>query len=74
MGRLAGFKYHRIIKKLKSLGFEFYRHASGSHEIWYSTTSDRFTTIPRHNSDMPEGTMIAIIKQAGITNQEFLDA
>jgi len=24
MGRLAGFKYRRIIKKLKSLGFEFF--------------------------------------------------
>jgi hypothetical protein len=29
MGRLAGFKYREIIKRLKKLGFEFYRHAAG---------------------------------------------
>lgn len=74
MGRLARFKYHRIIKKLKSLGFEFYRHASGSHEIWYNPSTDRFTTIPRHNSDMPEGTMKAVLKQADISTDEFLKA
>ncbi len=28
MGRLAGFKYRQIIKKLKNLGFEFDRQAS----------------------------------------------
>ena len=36
MGRLAGFKYRQIIKKLKALGFEFFRHAAGSHEIWHN--------------------------------------
>jgi predicted RNA binding protein YcfA (HicA-like mRNA interferase family) len=72
MGRLAGFKHRRIIKKLQSLGFEFYLHASGSHEIWYNPTSDRFTTIPRHNTDMPEGTMRAILKQAGVSVDDFL--
>jgi predicted RNA binding protein YcfA (HicA-like mRNA interferase family) len=36
MGRLAGFKYRKIVKKLKKLGFEFDRHAAGSHEIWYN--------------------------------------
>ncbi len=33
MGRLAGFKYREIVKRLKQLGFEFERQASGSHEI-----------------------------------------
>ncbi len=28
MGRLAGFKYRQIIKKLKELGFEFDRQAA----------------------------------------------
>jgi len=28
MGRLAGFKYRQIIKKLKKLGFEFDRQAA----------------------------------------------
>ena len=72
MGRLSGFKYRQIIRKLKVLGFIFYRNASGSHEIWFNPISERFTTIPRHNFDMPEGTMKAILSQAGITTDEFL--
>ena len=39
MGRLAGFKYRQIIKRLKRLGFEFDRQAAGSHEIWYNSNT-----------------------------------
>jgi len=72
MGRLAGFKYRQIVKRLKQLGFEFDRQASGSHEIWYNSDTKRYTTVPNHAGDMPEGTLRAIIKQAGITTEEFL--
>lgn len=72
MGRLAGFKYREIIKKLKLLGFIFNRHAAGSHEIWFNPLTNKFTTIPNHNGDMPEGTLKAILNQAGITTDEFL--
>lgn len=73
MGRLAGFKYRQIIKKLKAFGFEFFRHAAGSHEIWQNPKTVRFTTIPNHPGDMPEGTLRAILKQAGIKPNEFLE-
>ena len=33
MGRLAGYDYRKNTKKFKKLGFEFDRHARGSHEI-----------------------------------------
>jgi len=74
MGRLAGFSYRQIIKKLKSFGFEFYRYAAGSHEIWYNPETDRFTTVSRHTGDMPEGTLRAILNQAGISVNDFLSA
>lgn len=74
MGQLAGFKYRVIVKKLKKLGFVFYRQAAGSHEIWYNETTNLFTTIPNHSGDMPEGTLKAILKQAKITTEEFLSA
>ncbi|MDP3186524.1 MAG: type II toxin-antitoxin system HicA family toxin [Anaerolineales bacterium] len=73
MGRLSGFKYREIIKKLKAFGFEFFRYAAGSHEIWHNPASGRFTTIPNHPGDMPEGTLRAILKQAGIEAGEFLE-
>ncbi len=72
MGRLAGFRYREIIKRLKRHGFEFDRQAAGSHEIWYNPTTKCYTTIPNHPGDMPEGTLRAILKQAGIEAEEFL--
>jgi predicted RNA binding protein YcfA (HicA-like mRNA interferase family) len=72
MGRLAGFKYREIIKRLRRFGFDFHRQAAGSHEIWYNPTTKRYTTIPNHSGDMPEGTLRAILKQAGIDLDDFL--
>ena len=72
MGRLAGFKYREIVKILKKFGFEFLRQAAGSHEIWYNPTTNRYTTIPNHPGDMPEGTLRAILKQAGIEVDAFI--
>lgn len=73
VGKLAGFCYREIVKRLKQLGFIFDRQAAGSHEIWFNPTSNRYTTIPNHPSDMPEGTLRAILKQAGINTDKFLD-
>jgi predicted RNA binding protein YcfA (HicA-like mRNA interferase family) len=72
MGRLAGFKYRQIIKRLKAFGFTFDRQAAGSHEIWYNDQTDRYTTIPNHPGDMPEGTLRVILKQADIKPEDFL--
>lgn len=72
MGRLSGFKYREIVKKLEVAGFEFFREAKGSHEIWFSPSKIRYTTIPQHRGDMPEGTLRNIIKQADIEVEEFL--
>jgi len=72
MGRLSGFTYRDIIRNLKSFGFEFYRQAAGSHEIWFNPSTDRFTTIPNHSGDMPEGTLRAILKQADIDVEAFI--
>lgn len=72
MGRLAGFRYREIVKRLKQLGFKFDRQAAGSHEIWYNPRTNHYTTIPNHPGDLPEGTLRAILKQAGIETEEFL--
>ena len=74
MGRLAGFRYRQIIKRLKALGFEFDRQAAGSHEIWYNPRTRRYTTIPNHPGDLPEGTLRAILKQAGVSPDAFLQS
>ena len=72
MGRLSGFTYREIVHRLKRFGFEFHRQAAGSHEIWRNPSNGRFTTIPNHPGDMPEGTLRAILKQAGIDPDDFV--
>ncbi len=72
MGRLAGFSYREIIRKLKKFGFQFARQAAGSHEIWHNPLTNKFTTIPNHRGDMPEGTLRAILHQADIAPNDFL--
>lgn len=74
MGRLAGFTYREIVRRLKRFGFVFDRQAAGSHEIWHNPETNRFTTIPNHPGDMPEGTLRAILRQAGVTPADFLGA
>ncbi|MCT7960561.1 type II toxin-antitoxin system HicA family toxin [Laspinema sp. D1] len=73
MGRLAGFHYREIVKILKLFGFVFDRQAAGSHEIWYNPETNRYTTIPNHPGDMPEGTLRAILRQADIAPDDFLN-
>ena len=72
MGRLSGYRYREIARKLKELGFAFNRQAAGSHEIWFNTDTKRYTTIPNHPGDLPEGALHAILKQAGVRAEEFL--
>jgi predicted RNA binding protein YcfA (HicA-like mRNA interferase family) len=74
MGRLAGFRYREIVRKLKALGFAFDRQAAGSHEIWFNGITNRYTTLPNHPGDMPEGTLRAILRQAAIEPEDFLRA
>jgi predicted RNA binding protein YcfA (HicA-like mRNA interferase family) len=73
MGQLSGFTYRDIVQHLKFFGFSFLRQAAGSHEIWHNKSSGRYTTIPNHTGDMPQGTLRAILKQAGIAPEDFVD-
>ena len=72
MGRLSGFKYKEIVSKLRKASFHFDRQAKGSHEIWYNLKTKIRITIPNHPGDMPEGTLNAIVKQAGLTVEQFV--
>jgi predicted RNA binding protein YcfA (HicA-like mRNA interferase family) len=74
VGKLSGFSYRDVVKRLKQFGFEFHRQAAGSHEIWRNVESNRYTTIPNHSGDMPEGTIRAILKQADVDTDKFLQS
>ena len=69
---LPSLKPGEVIHKLRKAGFIFDRRAKGSHEIWYNPATHRRTVIPNHPRDIPKGTLRAIIKEAGISIEEFI--
>ena len=74
MGRLAGFTYSDVTRRLRSLGFQFDRQAKGSHEIWWNPVTRSRTTIPNHPGALPEGTLRAILRAADTNPNDFLAA
>jgi len=72
MGRLSGYSSDEVIRKLRQAGFVFDRQAKGSHEIWWNPKTRARTTIPHHPGDLPEGTLRAILSQAGLSIADFL--
>lgn len=74
MGRLAGFKYREVARRLRTFGFVFDRLGPGSHEIWRHLETGRKVTLPHHARDMAEGTLRAILREASIEVNEFLKA
>lgn len=74
MGRLAGFRYREVARRLRTFGFAFDRHGPGSHEVWRHVVTGRKVTIPHHSGDMKEGTLRAILREASIDIEDFLNA
>ena len=72
MERLSGFTADDVLRKLRHAGFVFDRQAKGSHEIWWNSRTRARTTVPRHPGELPEGTVRAILRQAGLSTDEFL--
>jgi predicted RNA binding protein YcfA (HicA-like mRNA interferase family) len=60
-----------VVKALVKVGYEV-DHQTGSHMILrHKEAPHRRLTIPRH-SELAKGTLRAIIREAGLTVEEFL--
>jgi predicted RNA binding protein YcfA (HicA-like mRNA interferase family) len=51
-------------------GYEFKR-AKGSHQLFYNSDLNKTIIVPVHGKDMPKGTFLSILKQAGIDKSEI---
>lgn len=71
MPRIPSFKPRELIKRFERIGFVIDRQ-KGSHVILYNSIDGKRLTIPLHVKDIPKGTLLSIIKQAGLTREEFL--
>jgi predicted RNA binding protein YcfA (HicA-like mRNA interferase family) len=63
------YKAAEVLAKLKRAGFEQKRQ-SGSH-IVLRHTDGRQTYVAIHCKDVPPGTLKSILRQAGISKEEF---
>lgn len=71
MPNIPSFKPRELIKKFEKAGYIVDRQ-KGSHVILYHPSQGKRLTIPLHIKEMPKGTLLSIIKQAGLTREEFL--
>ena len=61
-----------IAKILVKEGFELNR-IKGSHHIFVRKSDKRIAVVPFHQKDLPKGTLLAILRQAGLTRDEIND-
>jgi predicted RNA binding protein YcfA (HicA-like mRNA interferase family) len=60
-----------LIKLLEAHGFIFKR-AKGSHQVYYKPITNTTVIVPIHGGkDIKKGTLLAILKQAGIDKNEL---
>ena len=70
MPKLPVLSSKQTIKILEQNGFHL-RRSSGSHFIFYHPETKRKVIVPYHAKDIPKGTLLAILKQAGILKDEL---
>ena len=71
MPKLPVISSKKLIRILKKIGFQL-DHTTGSHFIFYHPITKRRAVVPRHNKDLPKGTIMNIIGEAGITKEEII--
>jgi len=69
--KLPALKPHIVVRALKKIGFREARQ-TGSHLILVNIATKRIIPIPIHNKDIKRGLLFSIIKQAGLTTEEFI--
>jgi predicted RNA binding protein YcfA (HicA-like mRNA interferase family) len=72
MPKLPAVKAREIVRFLERKGFVL-DHSSGSHFIYYHPTSKRRAVVPKHNRDIPKGTLLSLLREAGFTREELID-
>jgi predicted RNA binding protein YcfA (HicA-like mRNA interferase family) len=72
MPKLPATKPRQVVRFLEQNGFVL-DHTSGSHFVFYHPTTRRRAVVPSHNRDLPKGTLMSLLREAGFTREELLD-
>ena len=72
--RLPTLKATEVLRALEKAGFVVTRSKGSHRRLVHASDPTRATTIAVHKGkDIPRGTLGAIIEQAGLTEEEFLE-
>jgi predicted RNA binding protein YcfA (HicA-like mRNA interferase family) len=64
-------KAREVVSALERAGF-FVHHSTGSHvQLKHRDHLELRVTVPYHTGDVPRGTLRSIIRQAGLTVEQF---
>ena len=72
MPKLPVLTPRKIIRVLESKGFVLER-TKGSHQIYYNPELKRRAVVPVHRKDIPKGTLLEILRQAGFSKEELAE-
>ena len=70
LARLPGARAREVAKALERVGFLFDRQ-QGSHATYRHPQTKRTTVVPMHSKALPRWLLKKIIKEAGLTEDEF---
>jgi len=70
--RLPQVKSKQLIRILERMGFVL-RRQTGSHAIFRHPETKSIAVVPMHSGDIKRGLLYGILKQANITEVQFLD-
>lgn len=60
----------KVITLLKQHDFHL-DHTSGSHYVFYHAETKKRVSVAYHSKDIPKGTLLSILKQAGIARKDL---
>ena len=72
MSKLPAIKPRQVVRFLEQNRF-ILDHASGSHFVFYHPSSRRRAVVPSHNRDLPKGTLMSLLREAGFTREELIE-
>jgi len=70
MPKLPVLTPQKVIKILAAKGFILDR-TKGSHQVYFHPETKRMAVVPFHKKDLPQGTLLEILRQAGINREEL---
>lgn len=72
MSKLPAVSARQVLAALKKVGF-VERRQRGSHLRMFNPATERQTIVPMHTGDIKRGTLQTILRQAGLSHQQFTE-